>query len=108
NGKIKSGVLQQPAINLRKTSAPVSPPTGTTLTQGPRYPIDDTNADLPFGQDFAWSNSTAAPVSTKVTLTINPTAATLVTFDAGAGAQTVFAVVEDIGSTVRCTGLVSV
>lgn len=101
NGKLKSAVAQNPAVNMRETNL-----AGPLLYQGARWPV--TGFDSPFDPQIIFVNNGGSPVTTSLCLTINPNAATAVTLDAAAGAASWGFEVVDIGPTSRFIGPQSV
>jgi len=99
NAKLKSAVAQNPAYNLRETNL-----AGAILVQGPRFPITVTGIDIPFAPSMKIVNNGAADVTTSLCLTLNPSAATLVTLDAGADPAQWGFEVRDIGDTIKFVG----
>lgn len=104
NGKFKSAALQNPHYDLYKGTGVG----GTVLVTGPRLGITVAGVDLAWVPTFIFGNTTAADVSTTLTIGIAPSVATLVTLDAGAGAASFHVLIYDIGATADIGGLISV
>jgi len=104
NGRLLSLAVQQPSVNLRNGPGVG----GTLLMRGSRWEIVTTNQDHPFDPQFAFCNNSSDIVTTSVTLTINPSVATLVTYDAAAAPGNTIFIVQDIGNIIEIPGLTSV
>lgn len=109
-GKIKSAVVNNPALNIRTWTgiAPVpgaSYSGGVILINGPRYNISGTAIDMPLVMSPKFVVAGGSNVTTGLVLTVGPSVATAVVLDAAAtaGGQVTIEVI-DIGAAADYAG----